>query len=463
LLPFFFFVHLFSLATVAFWNGQSISTVLQDVVQIEDDVSLPHPPGTPHNRGIFSINETLNFDIIGHFGYLTSNSSTQDECDDSFGSNTSIIEDSDDSILLTPRESTFSSVIIFTSDFNDQLPDTWSEFGSEVASPYLLKDGRNVLDSPPLCVEDVSGTVLAVGSTMNLNLTEQRELISTLAIGTSGLAGVHKATYAIPVVIVTSVSDEYLSATWDIGLDNHTAGLYEVEHDGPIFSDLLGIPAPSWSVNPGLVRAEWQSDESTPPSMNCDVSSCSSASDTSEEPDELDLTEEEEAILETLCIQVPDIVPTVEELAENPHVPVYVPVFSRHNVNNKTVFPIRKPAPPSPEPSRRRLSALSENVNSMFNQVSTSWNRTKAELKRPERTNSIGSMLSSKFAESRNAKAFNRQTQEPLLGTLERDPYDSWPWIRTAVETEDESVDEDLEEEDSFETVFKSALGYLKV
>lgn len=451
LLPIFFFVHLFSLATVAFWNGQSISTVLQDVVQIEDDISLPHPPGTPHNRGIFSINETLNFDVTGHFGYLTSNSLTQDECDDSFGSNTSIIEDSDDSILMTPSESTFSSVIIFTSGFNDHLPDIWSEFGSEVASPYLLKDGRNVLDSP-LRVEGISGTVLAVGSTMNLNLTEQWEPISTLAIGTSGLAGVHKATYTIPVVIVTSVSDEHLFATSDIGLDNRTAGLYEVEYDGSIFSDLLGIPAPSWSVYPGLVRAEWQPDESTPPSMNCDLSSCSSASDTSEEPDELDLTEEEEAILETLCIQVPDIVPTAEELAENPHVPVYVPVFSRHNVNNKVVFPIRKPTPPSPEPSLRRLSALSENVNSMFNQVSTSWNRTKAE-----RTNSIGSMVSSKFAGIRNAKACNRQTQVPLLRTLERDPYDSWPWIRTAVEAEDECVDEGLKEE------VKSALGYLKV
>ena len=45
LLPIVFFFHLFSLATVAFWNGQSILTVLQDVVQIEDDIALPHPPG----------------------------------------------------------------------------------------------------------------------------------------------------------------------------------------------------------------------------------------------------------------------------------------------------------------------------------------------------------------------------------------------------------------------------------
>ena len=435
LLPIFFFVHLFSLATVAFWNEKSISTVLQDVVQIEDDISLPHPPGTPHNQGIFGINETLNYGIIGHFDYLTSDSSTQDECDDSFGSNTSIIEDSDDSILLTPHESPCDySVIIFTSDSNDQLPDTWSEFGSEVASPYLLKDGRNAVDSPPL-------------STINLNVTEQRDPISTPTIGTFGLGGVHKAACTIPVVIVTSVSDDHLAATSDIGLDN----------DCSIFLDLLGIPAPSWSVNTGLVGAEWQPDESTPPGMSCDLSSCSSASETSEEPDELDWTEEEEAILEMLCIQVPDIVPTVEELAENPHVPVHVPVFSRHNVNNKVVFPIRKPAPPSPEPSQRRSSTFS-----MFNQVSTSWNRTKAELKRPERTNSIGSVLSSKFAEIRNAKPFNRQTQEPLPTTYERDPYDSWPWIRTAVETEDEGVDEDLGKEDSFEAVFKSALGHLK-
>ena len=350
----------------------------------------------------------------------------------------------------------------FSSDPNDQLPDTWSELGSEATSPYFLKNGRNTLDSPALRVEDVSGTVLAVGSTMNLNVTEQREPISTLATGTSSLAGVHKATCTIPIVIITSVSDEHLFATSDIGFDNNAAGLYEVEHDDSIFSDLLGIPAPSWSGNPDLVGAEWQPDESTPTSMNCELSSCSSASETSEEPDELDLTEEEEATLETLCIQVPDIVPTVEELAGNPHIPVYVPVFSRHNVNNKVIFPIRKPTPPPPEPSQRRLSTLSDNVNLMFNQVSTSWNRTKAELKRKERTNSIGSMLLSKFAETGNAKTFNRQTQEPLPRTLERDPYDSWPWIRTAVGTEDKSVDEDLEEEDSFEAVFKSALGYFK-
>ena len=66
-------------------------------------------------------------------------------------------------------------------------------------------------------------------------------------------------------------------------------------------------------------------------------------------------------------------------------------------------------------------------------------------------------MVSSKFAGIRNAKACNRQTQVPLLRTLEHDPYDSWPWIRTAVEAEDESVDEGLKEE------VKSALGYLKV
>lgn len=69
----------------------------------------------------------------------------------------------------------------------------------------------------------------------------------------------------------------------------------------------------------------------------------------------------------------------------------------------------------------------------------------------------MGSMVSSKFAGNRNAKVFNRQTQVSLLRTLERDPYDSWPWIRTAVEAEDECVDEGLKEEVKF------ALGYLKV
>lgn len=389
---------------------------------------------------------------------------TQVEYNDSFCSNTSTIEDSDDSILLTPHESTTcdSSVIIFTSDPNDQLPDTWSEFDPEVASPCLLKDGRNALDFPALLVEDASGTALFGNSTMNSNVIEQREPISALVIGASGLAGVHEVSCIIPVLIVTSVSDEYLSASSEIGVDNNTA--CEVEYNSSIFSGqdgLLSIPVPSWSVNSGLVEAELQPEDSTLPSVNCDQSSCSSASETSDEADELDLTEEEEAILETLCIQVPDIVPTVEQLAENPHVPAYVPVFSRHNVSNKVVFPVRKSTPPSLERGQRRLSAFSDNVNSMFDQASASWNRKKAELKRPERTNSIGSMLSSKFTEMRGAKAFNRQTQDPLPRTLERDPYDSWPWIRTAVET-DESVDEYLEEEDSFGTVFKSALGYFK-
>ncbi len=317
----------------------------------------------------------------GHFDYLTSNLSTPDEYDNSFISNTSTIEDSDESILLTPHESTRGlSVIIFSSDSNDQLLDTWSELGPDVIGPSLLKDGGSPSYSSPLLVE---------------------------------------------------VSSQ----------------------DG-----LLGIPAPWWSVNPS---SDTDSEEQQPEESLSSPSS--SASDTSEEPDELDFTEEEEAILENLCIQVPDIVPTLEELAENPRIPAYVPVFSRHNINSKVVFPVRKPSPPSSELAQRRSSTFSDNVNSMFSQVSASWARTKAEFRRPERTNSIGSMLSSKFAEIRNAHAFNRQTGEPLPRTLERDPYDSWPWIRTVIEAEDESAGEDSGEEDSIGTVFKSALEYFKV
>ena len=378
----------------------------------------------------------------GYFDYLISNSSTPDEYDDgnSFINNTSTIEDSDESIFLAPRESTSDlSVIIFSNDSDDQLLDTWSELGPDIAGPGLFKDGGKGLYSSPLLVE-------AVDLAMNSNVTKQQEPISPLSLDTFGLDDVHQVPCIIPDVIVTSVSDEQLPASPDSSCDDSVFSI-------SIQDGLLGIPTPSWSVNPS---SDTDSEEQQPEES-------SSASDTSEEPDELDLTEEEEAILETLCIQVPDIVPTVEELAENPRVPVYVPVFSRHNINSKVVFPVRKPSPPSTELAQRRSSTFSDNVNSMFGQVSASWARTKTEFRRPERTNSIGSMLSSKFAEIRNAHAFNRQTQEPLPRTLERDPYDSWPGIRTAIEAEDESADEDSGDEDSIGTVLKSALEYLKV
>jgi len=372
--------------------------------------------------------------------------STPDEYDNSFISNTSTIEDSDESILLTPHESTRGlSVIIFSSDSNDQLLDTWSELGPDVIGPSLLKDGGSPSYSSPLLVE-------AVGLTMNSNVTKQQEPISPLSLDGFGLDDVHEVpSGTIPAVVITSVSDEQLSASPDSSCDDSIFSISS--QDG-----LLGIPAPWWSVNPS---SDTDSEEQQPEESLSSPSS--SASDTSEEPDELDFTEEEEAILENLCIQVPDIVPTLEELAENPRIPAYVPVFSRHNINSKVVFPVRKPSPPSSELAQRRSSTFSDNVNSMFSQVSASWARTKAEFRRPERTNSIGSMLSSKFAEIRNAHAFNRQTGEPLPRTLERDPYDSWPWIRTVIEAEDESAGEDSGEEDSIGTVFKSALEYFKV
>lgn len=377
--------------------------------------------------------------ITGHFEYyLISNSSTTDEYDNTFDSDTSTLEDSDESILFAPHESASDlSVIIFSSDSNDQLLDTWSEFGPDVFGPGLLKDGGTASYSPLL--------LEAVGLT--------KEPISPLSLDAFGLDDVHEVNCTVPAVVVTSVSDEQLSASPDSSCDDDDSIFSVSSQDG-----LLGILASAWSVNPS---SDTDSEEQQPEENSSPSSPSLSRSDTSEEPDELDLTEEEEAILETLCIQVPDIVPTVEELAENPHVPAYVHVFSRHNINSKVVFPVRKPSPHSSELAQRRSSAFSDNVNSMFSQMSGSWARTKAEFKRPERTNSIGSMLSSKFAEIRNVHAFNRQTQEPLPRTVERDPYDSWPWIRTAIEAEEGFADEDSGEEDS--TVFKSALEYFKV
>ncbi|KAK2466670.1 hypothetical protein APHAL10511_000928 [Amanita phalloides] len=385
-LPLVFLCHILSLAITALWNGQSLLTVLQDVISIEDDICLPYPPG------YFDFSKIHPQDF-------------QDEHplnDDSFSSDASTADDSDESILSVTQEITcIIPVIIVSNDSNDKL----SCFALDGDTSLLPKDGRDFSNTSASHVVNILKPLMPIRS-------------------------------AASMITSSSRREENLStdADYSPSLSTHERqfGLTEVAD-----------PAK-------LVVNSSTCEETSSQHVDCDsISLPSLASGLAEESDDLDLTEEEEAILETLCIQMPDVVPTIEQLAENPHVPANVPVFSRHNISSKVVFPARKPS--SPPPAVQCRSSFSENTNSMFGQMSASWRKTKTELQqRRDRSSPLSSTISSKFSDISNARVFSTQARDSMIPE----------WIRNSTENGAGPNDYCGEEEGS---TYEFAFGYFQV
>ncbi|KAF8621403.1 hypothetical protein AX15_007815 [Amanita polypyramis BW_CC] len=180
----------------------------------------------------------------------------------------------------------------------------------------------------------------------------------------------------------------------------------------------------------------------------------------SEGPQELDFTEEELLTLESLSIRFPPPLPSSTSIQDivMPRVLDDTPIFSRYNIDDKVILPVRKL--PSSPPRVRRNSAsfsFSEEVNSVFNKVSTTWTKTKEELKRQRKYSSSMSWRLSVIGNFSLFKVEQVKSTIPLY-----DPYDSWPYVRSAVDHKDIEAALFGGEDDSFESMVKSALDYFK-
>ena len=133
--------------------------------------------------------------------------------------------------------------------------------------------------------------------------------------------------------------------------------------------------------------------------------------------------------------------PSPEQIIMVPQVLDERPVFSRHSVDDRIIFPTRKPLQ---KLGTEQYSAFFGSMYSIFNKAYTAaaWTGTKEESKSLQ-------IFSPRFSNYSGISTSNA-TSEPT--GRERDRYEAWPFIGTASQYDlDKYTSEDQEE--SFETV----------
>ncbi|KAF8690915.1 hypothetical protein AX14_002944 [Amanita brunnescens Koide BX004] len=131
--------------------------------------------------------------------------------------------------------------------------------------------------------------------------------------------------------------------------------------------------------------------------------------------------------------------PSPEQIIMVPEVLDERPVFSRHSVDDRVIFPTRKPSQKSgPE----QYSAFFESMYSIFNKGYATMTGTKEDSKSLQ-------IFSPRFSNYSGISAASAKSDEPA--GRERDRYEAWPFIGTASQYDLDKYSEDQEE--SFETV----------
>ncbi|KAF8335523.1 hypothetical protein F5887DRAFT_1079169 [Amanita rubescens] len=127
------------------------------------------------------------------------------------------------------------------------------------------------------------------------------------------------------------------------------------------------------------------------------------------------------------------------------------PTFSRHNINDKVILPVRKP------PSRPRHDStsfsFSEDITLAFKKATVTWTKATEELKNSSARSPISSRLS-----VISFGLFNFAETKPAVSM--RDPYDPWPYIPDEIENK---ITEDEGEGDSIGSIIKAALDLNRV
>ncbi len=140
------------------------------------------------------------------------------------------------------------------------------------------------------------------------------------------------------------------------------------------------------------------------------------------------------------------ILDTVISFAPDP------PTFSKHNINDKIIFPVRKP--PSRPQRDLTSSPFPEDTILAFKKAAVTWTKATEELK----NSSARSRISSRLSVISNFGLFHFKEAKLAVSVL--DPYDSWPYIRDEIEN-NSTGDED--EGESIGTIIKAALDSTKI
>lgn len=144
--------------------------------------------------------------------------------------------------------------------------------------------------------------------------------------------------------------------------------------------------------------------------------------------------------LTVLCAQPTHPIPLYPKQVETARVSEDTPIFSRNNVSNEVVFPLRKPF--SPSQAQRDSTTTSPNLSLVLERMSSTWVWTKEQLQSVDLSDS----LRSTFVGIRNSTLSNTELEEGEQDkhlVPVRDPYDSWPYIRTALGQDVEQIQEE--------------------
>lgn len=131
--------------------------------------------------------------------------------------------------------------------------------------------------------------------------------------------------------------------------------------------------------------------------------------------------------------------PSPEQIIAVPQIPDERPIFSRHSVDDKIIFPTRKPLR---NVASEQYATFLESMYSIFNKAYATWTGTNEESKSPQ----VSSPISSSYSgiSPSNAKS------EPI--TRERDRYEAWPFIGTASQYDINNYTSE-DQDESFEAV----------
>ncbi|KAM6499714.1 hypothetical protein JOM56_005222 [Amanita muscaria] len=211
-------------------------------------------------------------------------------------------------------------------------------------------------------------------------------------------------------------------------------------------------------VCPAMDTAE-EHVNTTPPSISLSASP-SRGVEKRHEDKELNGLDGSEQVASMLRLTVPCAQPTrpiplYPKQVETARVSEDTPIFSRNNVSNEVVFPLRKPS--SPSQAQRDSTTTSPNLSLVLEQMSSTWVWTKEQLQSVDLSDS----LRSTFVGIRNSTLSNTEEGEQDKHLVPvRDPYDSWPYIRSALEQDVEQIQEESAEGEPV-AIWKWILGLM--
>ncbi|PFH52493.1 hypothetical protein AMATHDRAFT_2210 [Amanita thiersii Skay4041] len=375
------------------------------------------------------------------------------------------------SAACTGDEITFVIENMIVIDDDIDLPSVTGSFKHQTNSRIALKDVDYTEDTN----EDASSIIDNYCSSDVSSVQDDSILPATPTVSHQRLQ--------VPTIIITDEFDEqilidYGRPVFDIVPDDLftvKAGLLPSVGDLYSFSSLIdtdSISMASLSSLSSLVSIDLT--EQCTPSRNSS-STCYSSDAPSlglstpvNADEELDLTEEEESILEGLCLKPPVSVSAAIHSGSHkefisPNVAA-IPAFSRHNIGPNVVFPVRKNAAASVKPVQFDGPAKVV-VGPVLQQISATW----VPLSRQQGRSSVVHDQLSRRLSSISERSFVSRGKQTIVMAPQCDPYDSWPWIGAGYDAEKgcptEQVweaEEEEEGEESFGTVFKAALDYFK-